>query len=263
MRLYVEVARRALQRQFAYRVENLAGLFTNAFFGYLRAAVFVAAYQTTSNIGGYDAQSAVTYQWISQAMVMVVALWGWWDIELTIRSGDVVSDLARPYSYLGFWLARDVGRAVYFTVFRAAPIVLIGQLITGLAWPTSPLQWALFLVSLVLAQLVSFGFRFLLNVSAFWTTDARGLGSLALAATMFLGGFVIPIRYFPDWAQPVCLALPFAAITQTPADVFVGRLTGAELVGPLALQAGWAIALLLASQSCTLMATRRVVIQGG
>ena len=35
MRLYFEVARRALQRQFAYRTENLAGLFTNVFFGYL------------------------------------------------------------------------------------------------------------------------------------------------------------------------------------------------------------------------------------
>jgi viologen exporter family transport system permease protein len=263
VRLYVEVARRALQRQFAYRVENLAGLFTNAFFGYLRAAVFVAAYQTTSNIGGYDAQSAVTYQWISQAMIMVVALWGWWDIELTIRSGDVVSDLARPFSYLAFWLARDVGRAIYFAVFRGVPIMLIGQLVTGLAWPASAVQWADFFVSLILAQLVSFGFRFLLNVSAFWTTDARGLGSLALAATMFLGGFVVPIRYFPDWAQPLCLALPFASITQTPSDIFVGRLTSTDVLGPLALQVAWAIVLLLAAQLCTLMATRRVVIQGG
>ena len=118
-------------------------------------------------------------------------------------------------------------------------------------------------MSLVLAELVSFGFRFLLNVSAFWTMDARGLGALALAATMFLGGFVIPIRYFPDWAQPLCLALPFASITQTPADVFVGRLGGDELLGPLALQAGWAVALLLAAQFLTLLATRRVVIQGG
>jgi hypothetical protein len=34
MRLYWEVARRAVQRQLAYRTENLAGLFTNAFFGF-------------------------------------------------------------------------------------------------------------------------------------------------------------------------------------------------------------------------------------
>src|SRR3984893_11105810 len=112
MRLYWEVARRAVQRQLAYRTENLAGLVTNTFFGYVRAAVFLAAYQNQAglSIGGYDVQAAVSYTWVTQAMIMIVALWGWWDVELTIRTGDVVSDLAKPFSYLGFWLARDLGR---------------------------------------------------------------------------------------------------------------------------------------------------------
>jgi ABC-2 type transport system permease protein len=263
LRLYIEVARRALQRQFAYRVENLAGLFTNVFFGYLRVAVFVVVYESVSNLGGYDEQSAITYMWVTQAMIMVVALWGWWDIELTIRSGDVVSDLAKPFSYVGFWLARDVGRAAYFFFFRAVPVLVAGQILSGLVWPASPVAWSVFLISLVLAQLVSFSLHFLLNVSAFWTTDARGLGYIALALMMFLGGFVIPIRYFPDWAQRICLVLPFASITQTPGDVFVGRIEGAAVVGPLALQVAWAVALLVAAHLMTLLATRRVVVQGG
>src|SRR5437868_14518963 len=91
MRLYWEVARRALQRQMAYRTENLAGLVTNAFFGYLRAAVLLAMYQSTNNVAGYDATDSVTYAWITQAMIMVIALWGWWDVDQTIRTGDVVS----------------------------------------------------------------------------------------------------------------------------------------------------------------------------
>jgi len=131
MRLYWEVARRALQRQLAYRTENLAGAVTNIFFGYLRAAVLLAVYQATSNVGGYDAEAAVTYAWITQALIMVVALWGWWDVELTIRTGDVVSDLAKPFSYLGFWVARDLGRAAYYVMFRAAPILVAGQLLAG------------------------------------------------------------------------------------------------------------------------------------
>lgn len=263
MRLYWEIARRALQRQLAYRTENLAGLFTNVFFGYLRAAVFVAVFQTTSSVAGYDRASSVTYLWLTQAMIMVVALWGWWDIELTIRTGDVISDLARPFSYLGFWLARDVGRAVYFLVFRGVPVLLAGQLLFGLRWPGSVAAWLLFALSAALALIVSFGFRFLLNASAFWTTDAHGLGQLILAATMFLGGFVVPIRYFPEWLQPIALALPFASIVQTPADVFVERVQGAAAIGLVLLQAVWAIGLLAAAQLVTLLATRRVVIQGG
>src|SRR5438270_10477362 len=108
MRLYWEVARRALQRQLVYRTENLAGLFTNSFFGYLRAAVLLAVYQNTTSVGGYDAQAAVTYSWITQAMIMVVALWGWWEIELTIRTGDVISDLSKPISYAVFCLKKKI-----------------------------------------------------------------------------------------------------------------------------------------------------------
>src|SRR6266852_868081 len=263
MLLYVEVARRALQRQFAYRTENLAGLITNSFFGYIRAAVFLAVYQTTTNVGGYDAQAAVTYTWITQAMIMVNANWGWWDIEETIRTGDVVSDLAKPFSYVGFWLARDLGRAAYFVVFRALPILLVGQVLYGLHWPGSVGTWLAYGVAMWLGVIVSFGWRFLLNASAFWTTDARGLGAIGLSASLFLGGFVVPIRYFPDWLQPLVLALPFASLTQTPADLFVERIQGTDVLGPLLLQVVWAIVMLAAAQLVTVLATRRVVIQGG
>jgi ABC-2 type transport system permease protein len=263
MRLYWEVARRAMQRQLAYRTENLAGLFTNIFFGYLRAAVFLAVYQVATDVGGYDVKAAVTYSWVTQAMIMIIALWNWWDIELTIRTGDVVSDLAKPFSYLGFWLARDLGRATYYVALRAAPVMLGGQILFGLRWPSSPLAWLAFAASMILAVVVSFGWRFLLNVSAFWTTDARGLGALANAATMFLGGFVVPIRYFPDWLQQVVLALPFASMVQSPADIFVERVQGTDLLGVVLGQVFWAIALLALAQVVVAVATRRVVVQGG
>jgi ABC-2 type transport system permease protein len=263
VRLYWEVMRRALQRQLAYRTENLAGLVTNSFFGYLRAALMVAVFQTNTSIAGYDEHSAVTYAWITQALIMVVALWGWWDVELTIRSGDVVSDLSKPFSYLGFWLARDFGRTVYFVLFRALPILLCGQVMFGLHWPSSVWAWLAFAVSTLLAVVISFGYRFLLNLSAFWTTDARGLGGLATAATMFLGGFVIPVRMFPDWLQTIVLALPFVGIMQTPADLFVERLAGDAVLPALGGQAIWAVLMLGFAQLFTTVATRRVVVQGG
>jgi ABC-2 type transport system permease protein len=133
----------------------------------------------------------------------------------------------------------------------------------GLRWPSSLGAWLAFATSIVLALIVSFGWRFLLNVTAFWTTDARGLGALANTATMFLGGFVVPIRYFPDWLQPLVLALPFASITQTPADLFVERVSGADVPALLLLQLAWVVFFLGAAQLVTVLATRRVVIQGG
>jgi ABC-2 type transport system permease protein len=271
-RVYLAVLRMAFRRQLAYRTANLAGLLTNAFFGLLRAQLFLALFTTNSNdpsqtttISGYDVQAAATYTWVTQALIMVVSLFAWWDIETTIRTGDVVTDLSRPFSYLGYWLARDWGRAVYFVIFRGAPTLLLGQLTLpgGLRWPDGPAAWALVSLSVVAAVTVSFAWRFAVNMSAFWTTDARGLGNVAISVVLFLGGFVVPLRFFPDWVQPVLLALPFAAMIQTPTDIFVGRLAGASAAVALVSQLLWAMAMLAFGQLVVLLAVRRVSVQGG
>jgi ABC-2 type transport system permease protein len=196
---------------------------------------------------------------------MVVSLWNWWDVETTIRTGDVVTDLSRPFSYLGYWLARDLGRAGYFVVFRALPTLLVGHLTSsgGLLWPDRAELWVALPLSVVLAVTVSFGWRFLLNLSAFWMFDARGLGGLANAIMLFLGGFAVPLRFFPEWAQPTLFALPFSAMVQVPTDVFLGRLSGIDLLFALARQAAWGLVLLVAAHGAVALAMRRVSIQGG
>ncbi len=263
IRLYWEIGKRAYQRQLAYRAANLNGLITNACFGYLRAVVFVALYQGRSSIAGYDAREAITYSWVTQALIMVVALWGWWDVEQTIRTGDVVSDLSKPFSYLGFWLARDYGRALYFVIFRCVPIFLVGQISFGLRWPSLPVTWLASVVSIGLAVAVCFAIRFMINLSAFWTTDARGLGGLAMSAITLLSGFLVPVAYFPDSVRAAIQWLPFSSIVQIPCDVFLERLSGTSLLLALGQQALWAVVLLGAAQYLVTVAIRRVVVQGG
>jgi ABC-2 type transport system permease protein len=265
--LYAAVVRMSFRRQLAYRTANLAGLATNAFFGYMRAALFIALFgaNTQTTIGGYDLQAAASYTWVTQAMIMLVNLWSWREIEITIRTGDVVTDLARPFSYLGYWLARDYGRAAYYALFRGLPGLLIGQLTFagGLRWPEHPSVWLVLLASLVLAITISFAWRFLINISAFWTTDARGISGITAALVMFLGGFVVPLRFFPDWLQPLLMSLPFAGIIQIPTDIFIGQLSGQAALQAIAVQAAWALALLGLAQLTVFFAVRRVSVQGG
>ncbi|HEX5415309.1 MAG TPA: ABC-2 family transporter protein [Chloroflexota bacterium] len=263
MLLYWAVAVRAFRRQLTYRAANLAGLITNCCFGYLRAVIFFAVYAAQRTVAGYDLSDAVTYTWVGQALIMVVALWGWWEIEDTIRSGDVVSDLAKPFSYLGFWLARDYGRGVAFLLTRCVPIFLIGQVTFGLRWPRYPQTWLYFALSVFLAITISFGWRFLINVSAFWTTDARGLGGLLSIVITLFSGLIVPLNYFPPGLQAVLLALPFAGLIQTPADLFLEHDVGIGALVALGEQALWAVVFLVASRLLLTVAVRRVVVQGG
>jgi ABC-2 type transport system permease protein len=263
MRLYYEVARRAFQRQLAYRTANLAGLFTNAVFGYLRAAVILALYESRTDVAGYDLPTALSYTWTTQASLMIIALWGWYDIEETIRTGDVVSDLSKPFSYLGYWLARDLGRAAYFLLVRCLPLLVVAVIGFGIRLPDFPLGWLLWLFSLSLATVVSFACRFLVNATAFWTADARGIGTIVMGIVTLLSGFIVPLQWLPSPIAEISLVLPFAGMVQTPADIFVGKVSGAGLVEALGLQLFWATTLLALSQLVVVLATRRVIAQGG
>lgn len=263
MRLYVEVAKRAFARQMAYRTANLAGLTTNAFFGTLISFMYIGLYGGREIEAGWTLRDTLDFVWISQSLLTPVYIWGWWEIALTIRSGDVVSDLSKPLDYYSFWLSQDAGRAVFHVLFRLAPTLLMGSLLFGLGLPADAGRWGAFLLSLALAVWISFGLRFLVNVSAFWLLDYRGPGMLLLFANSFLSGLLVPLVFWPDWARGVVGWLPFAGIIQAPVDVILGKATGPGLAGVLLFQLAWGLALLAAGRLLLALAVRRVVIQGG
>lgn len=263
MRLYVEVAKRAFARYLTYRAANVSGLITNAFFGVLITYVFVAAYEGRQVEAGWTRADALTFVWLAQALLMPVYVFAWWEIALTIRSGDIVSDLSKPFDYYAFWLSQDYGRALYHTLFRGIPTLVIGWLLFDIQFPGGPDRWLIFLLSVVLAIWISFGLRFLANVASFWLLDYRGAGMALLFANVFFSGLLVPLVYWPDGLREIAGWLPFAGLVQAPVDVFLGKASGADLAGLLLLQASWGVVLMGACRLLLALAVRRVVVQGG
>ena len=247
----------------AYRAANWAGITTNVFFGCLRSYVFVALFVAQPEAAGYRLDDALRYTWLTQALLAYTNLWGWWDVAETIKTGQVATDLARPFDYFGFWLGHDVGRAVYHLLFRGVPIYLAGMILFGVGAPTSPLVWLAFVVSLFLAELVGFAFRFLLNLTAFWLLDVRGVGMVATIFTSFFSGMLLPIAFFPDWLRVISAWLPFQGMIYLPTSVFLGKLEGVNLLVALGQQVGWFTGLAVAGRALLGLATRRLDIQGG
>jgi len=263
LRADLEIARRGYARYAAYPVATLAGLFTNTLFGFMRGFVLLALFEQRSEIGGYDAAATLTYTWLTQALIATVFIWGWLDLAIRIRSGDIVTDLVRPIHPLRAALANDLGRSAYHAVFRGVPVLLVGALMFDLIAPAGPLEWFAFFVSAALAVVVSFAFRFLYNIPAFWLLDFRGIAVLAMILSSLFSGFVIPIAFFPDWLAGIAHATPFPAMVQIPIDIFVGAVRGPQIAVALAVQAAWAAGLLLLCRVCFALGVRRLVVQGG
>ena len=263
MRLYWELALRGFQRAAAYRSAAISGAITNTFFGFLRAYVFIALYQTRDDAGGYSLQDALTFTFLTQGMAALIEMWSWWKIAETVKTGQVATDLARPWDFELYWLAQDYGRAVFQFLFRSVPPFLVGMLVFDAQLPRQPVLWPALLVSFTLAVTVSFAWRFCLNLTAFWLVDYRGVAGISNLVALLLSGFLVPVAMFPDSVRAGVYLLPFASMIAVPIDIFLGKLSGTALLGALALQAFWAAAMLAMGRLVQAAAMRKLVIQGG
>ncbi|MGP4025521.1 ABC transporter permease [Actinomadura sp. 3N407] len=250
------------RRHTAYPLGSLTESLTNTAFGFMRAYVLIALWEARPSLGGYDEADAVTFCFITQALIGPVQIFGGLDLTERIRNGDVAIDLHRPAGLQGWWLADDLGRAAASLVLRAGPPLLAGALVFPFRWP-GPAGLAAFAVALPLAATVGFGLRYLVAMGMFWLHDDRGLHAVMLVMSLFFSGMILPLVVFPGALGTVARALPWSAQIQVPADVFLGRHTGTGLIGALGFQAVWAAVLLGAGALLTRAARRKLVVHGG
>ncbi|HEV7129602.1 MAG TPA: ABC-2 family transporter protein [Ktedonobacterales bacterium] len=263
LRFYVEVARTAFRRQLIYRWANLAGLFTNVFFGAVISYVIIALFHARPVVAGYDVRDTLRYTWLVQAMIMVVLPFGWFDLLLTIRTGEVAADLNKPCDFYWYWFSREVGRDAYYLIFRGVPTYVAGMLLFGFGMPPGFSYWLPFALSLGAGAALGIAYRFLANLVSFWLIEGRAAAGLAYVIALFCAGSYVPIAFFPSGLRAVVEWLPFSALLNAPAEIFIGTAAASAVPLLLARQALWLVALTLAARGLTTLAGRRVVVQGG
>ena len=262
-RAYAAVAAAGFRRYATYRQAMLAAVFTNCVFGVLRASVLLSL-AGAGVTAGYDAARLATFVWVGQGLIGVVFLWAPTELADRIRTGDVVMDLLRPMDVVWRELAADLGRAAFALCTRFVGPVALGAIAFDLYRPERAATYPLFACSLLLATVVCFGCRHLVNAAAFWLLDARGPQVAWTLLSAVLGGLYFPLWFLPRGAALALMAAtPFPSIIQLPLDVLVERGPPAEQALAVLTQAGWAVAIVALGRWMERRGERRLVAQGG
>lgn len=247
-----------------YRQATLASTFTNTMFGFLRTYVMLAVVAVGGSVAGYSGPQLITYVWAGQGLIGVVLLWGWTDLADRIRSGDVVMDLLRPVHPVVNYLATDLGRAGHAALTRLLVPIVVGALVFDMYLPQHLITYPLFVISAVLAVIVCFGCRYLVNATCYWLLDNRGVSMTWLIFSGVLGGLYFPIRFLPEWAVVlVWFGTPGPSLLQAPLDVLVERDPLGVQLGIITVQVAWAVVLLALCYLVQRRAERKLVVQGG
>jgi len=260
---YLALAAAGFRRYATYRQAMVAAIFTNSIFGFLRCSVLLAL-AGAGTVAGYDEPRLATFVWAGQGLIGVVLLWSPNELADRIRTGDVIADLLRPVDLVWQLLAADLGRAGLAVLTRFVGPVVVGALAFHLYAPRRPATYVLFACSMLLATIVCFGCRFLVNAAAYWLLDARGPQVAWTLLSAVLGGLYFPLWFLPRAAAVFLIAAtPFPSLIQLPLDVLVERGPPVEQMMWVAVQAAWAVTILALCRWVQRRGERKLVVQGG
>jgi ABC-2 type transport system permease protein len=129
------------------------------------------------------------------------------------------------------------------TLFRALTNALFGSAVVWwLAGPPPGLTgWLFAFIALLGTWILNFCISCLIGLSAFFVEDVAPFMWIYQKFMFILGGFLIPLDFYPEWLQAIAKLLPFSAMIYGPSKLFVEP--SWELLGTvLLMQSMWIIA---------------------
>jgi ABC-2 type transport system permease protein len=180
-----------------------------------------------------------------------------------IRLGLIATDLLRPVDFQLTQLSQalaDLG----LNVTLVLPFVGLAYALWGhAALPAGPGAFAAFGLSAAMAFLIQFSLAFIFVQTAFITLSNYGIFVARNALQQTFAGISAPLALFPPGLRSVAEHLPFCHAIHTPVSIYLGSISGSALWHALAVQAGWALGLLLVGRFTLRLALAHLEIQGG
>jgi ABC-2 type transport system permease protein len=257
-RLYIEVVRMSFRRQSTYRGAMIAGTFTNFVWGFLLASVLRSVIGSGS-VGGLTRTTATSFTFLAQGLIATSRMFGDMTLVASVRSGDVATELLRPWDWSLYRLSSDLGQSVFSTLTRGASIITAGWVVYRLPLPTLTNGLA-FVVCAVLAAVLASRLWTMAGIASFWLVDGTGVVNMVVGLATFGAGLIVPLQIYGDGVRRVLYLLPFAGLVQGPIDVFLGIRSVRAVVG---LQVVWIVILEALLRQQLGAATRKLELQGG
>lgn len=163
-------------------------------------------------------------------------------VSTDVYEGALTKYLLYPTDYFGFKYAAHLGDLVpgmvQLGLFAALTLVFI-ELPADLA--VTPWTVLMAAVAAALANLLIFLLRFIVQLVAFWADNVWSLNVMLRFSTELLGGLMLPLTLFPQWAQDLLAWTPFPYLFYVPVMVLLGEVGAAEWAQGLAIAAFWIV----------------------
>lgn len=163
-----------------------------------------------------------------------------------IREGQLTAYVLKPFSYFWSKFLSEIGWRIMQGFFGLLVLLIFFMFFKNLiTFPNTILGIISTILIVILALLISFIFKMILGLTAFWFVDFWGLQQLVEVVLIVLAGIIIPIELYPGWLKNIALSTPFPYMVYYPILSFQSRLINAEIINVILIQLFWILLLSL------------------
>lgn len=245
MQKYIQIFKISFEEEFVYRLNFILWRIRNVFQILLTYFLWSTVFSNPQTvIFGYDRSRILTYVFgimIVRAFVLSARAM---DVSGDVSDGNLSNYLLKPVSYFKYWFTRDLSSKTLNLIFAAIEFTALFIILKPpFYFQTDIYTFLTFIISIAIAIFLYFTLLFLVSAVPFWAPEL-GWGSHFVVTVVIieaLSGSLFPINILPANLQGIVMSLPFPYLIYFPIQVYLGNISGIDLVRGLGISVLWAV----------------------
>ncbi|MBD65804.1 MAG: hypothetical protein CME62_11395 [Halobacteriovoraceae bacterium] len=218
-----------LRKLITYRADFWVNFFGLTFFS-LTLAYFlwesIFSYTDQNEMSGFTLNQMIFYYLVTPLVFRIQQGQNIGFLSREIYDGTLNKYLLYPIDVYKYKLATYLAHSTFFTL-QLIFIVFCYHLFMGenSVYSFELFPFLGFLISLIIASMTFFYMFTLAELLAFWFDNIWSLGVMLRFSSSFFGGALIPLAFFPQWAQEFLNFTPFPYLISFPYETLIGELS--------------------------------------
>jgi ABC-2 type transport system permease protein len=264
---YARIFRVSLIERMVYRGDFLLGTVLRFLPMLTTILLWEAIYAGSQRrqLAGYDLRQMIAYLLLVHVSRMFSSMPGLaYGIARDIRDGSLKKYLLQPLDMLAYLLSYRAAHKTAYIVTAALPYGLLLFLFRD-NFERFPDLAALtaYVAALLLGFVIGFFFEACIGMIGFWFLEVTSLLYIVNTLNYFVSGQMLPLELLSPFWVALLKALPFQYLAYFPAAVFLGKVSGPELMHGLLIELSWALAFVVLSRGLFKLGLRRYSAYGG
>lgn len=212
----------------SYRMSFWLKLFGKAFFSMVFTYFLWKSLWASRSLpltGGFSLSEIVTYSFLVPLISEMIQGLGMRIVSQDIYDGSLTKFLIFPVSFLQFKIVSQLANTVMILCQSIVSVLLLWiffryNILAGLDFKLIlPFLFTIFSGSILFLLI-----QLIVEYFAFWADNVWSLSVMNFFCLQLLGGFMIPLSFFPKWAQTVLFYLPYSHLISDPTLLIMGKM---------------------------------------